>query len=464
MAITSRINPRSVRSFRTFHALQSQSYRRLWLGNFFSSMGRMMQITLLVWMVLEMTDSPFLVALVGFFGFLPTLLLGVVGGVLADRVDRRRLLIITHVVNLVATLAMTVVLNTDLVRFWQAYLVIFVSGAGWALDFPSRRSIIHDLLGDSSVTNGIALDSVGMHSSRMLGPALAGVLIVLVNVAGGYVAVTLIYLAAVALMWSLNLPHRTVPQQSDGETRPGETPPPEGAVHTADRRVFNGAREMARNLADGFRYVKGQKTILATLMITVLMNLLLFPYQQMVPVIARDILDVGPGLMGVLMSAEGIGALFGAVAIASSGNLKFQGRVYMAGSMLAMTALLLFSFSHWYALSLPLLMVMGLGAAGFGTMQATIMMLVAREEMRGRALGVTSLAIGTMPLGALMIGGVASAVSPTFAIGLNASLGLVLIALVGLLAPSLRQRIVPHEGQQAHAGQLEPRPVSTEGT
>jgi MFS family permease len=199
-------------------------------------------------------------------------------------------------------------------------------------------------------------------------------------------------------------------------------------------------------------------------MITVLMNLLLFPYQQMVPVIARDILDVGPGLMGVLMSAEGIGALFGAVAIASSGNLKFQGRVYMAGSMLAMTALLLFSFSHWYALSLPLLMVMGLGAAGFGTMQATIVMLVAREEMRGRALGVTSLAIGTMPLGALMIGGVASAVSPTFAIGLNASLGLVLIALVGLLAPSLRQRIVPHEGQQAHAGQLEPRPVSTEGT
>ncbi len=215
MAITSRINPRSVRRFRTFHALQNQSYRRLWLGNFFSSMGRMMQMTLLVWMVLEMTDSPFLVALVGFFGFLPTLLLGVVGGLLADRVDRRRLLIITHVVNLVATLAMTVILNTDLVRFWQAYVVIFVSGAGWALDFPSRRSIIHDLLGDSSVTNGIALDSVGMHSSRMLGPALAGVLIVLANVAGGYVAVTTIYLAAVALMWSLNLPHKTVPQQSD---------------------------------------------------------------------------------------------------------------------------------------------------------------------------------------------------------------------------------------------------------
>jgi MFS family permease len=177
------------------------------------------------------------------------------------------------------------------------------------------------------------------------------------------------------------------------------------------------------------------------------MNLLLFPYVQMVPVIARDILGVGPGLMGVLLSAEGIGALFGAVVIASAGDLRFQGRVYMSGSLLAMTALLLFSFSHWYALSLPLLMVMGLGAAGFGTMQATIVMLVAREEMRGRALGVVSLAIGTMPLGALMIGGVASAVSPTFAIGLNASVGLVLIALVAVLAPSLRRRIVPHEGQ-----------------
>ena len=433
----------------------------MWLSNLVSSMSQMMQMTLLAWFVLERTDSPFLVALVGTFNFAPTLLLGVFGGLLADRVDRRRLLLTTQSVNLVAALTFTLLLHADLVDLWQAYVIMLVVGTGWALDSPSRRSMIHDLLGDSFVTNGMALESVGMHFSWMVAPALAGGLIAWTSVAGGYVVVSVLYVAAVALALSLKLPRQAAPLQRTADTHP-EANAPYGAPAAGQRRRFLGSvSEMFRNLGEGFRYVRGHETIRATILITLLMNLFFYPYMQMGPVIARDILGVGPGLMGILMSAPGIGAIFGAVAIASAGGLRHQGRVYIAGTMLAMTGLLLFSFSSRYAVSFPLMLILGLGSAGFGTMQPTIVMLVARKEMRGRALGVISLAIGSLPLGTLMTGAVANGTSPSFAVGLNAAIGLGLVVMVGSLTPSLMRRIVSWEKAEPFTTEPQPRDTAT---
>ena len=410
-------------------------------------------MTLLIWFVLEQTDSPFLVALVGFFAFAPTLLLGAFGGLLADRVDRRRLLITTASVSLAIAVAMTIVLNTDLARFWQSYIVIFASGAGWSLDMPSRRATIHDLLGDSAVTNGIALESVGMYSTRMIGPALAGGLITLVDVSGGFLVVSAFYIAAVALLFSLRLKEDMITSLRPGVAR-GDNGP------DSEKRAGNplaGAREVFENLAQGFRYVRGQNVILATVLVTALMNLLMFPYQQMAPVIARDTLNVGPGLMGVLLAAEGVGSMVGAFTIASFSGFRYLGRVYVGGTMLSMVCLLAFSFSRHYGLSLAVLVVLGLGGAAFGTMQATIVILTARTEMRGRALGIISLAIGMMPLGSLMLGGIATATSPTFAIGLFSVVGLVLVGTVFALMPVLRGRIMPDE---SHTAKPEEPPAS----
>ena len=271
------------------------------------------------------------------------------------------------------------------------------------------------------MTNAVALDSVGMQLSKMLGPALAGALIALVDVAGGYVAVSLFYLVAVILMWSMKLPSR--------------------------RSTGRGSESILRNLAEGFSYVRSNDVILATVLLTFFMNLLLFPYMYLVPVVARDVLGAGPGLMGLLMGALGLGALAGAVLIASTPDVRYHGRVYLGGSMLGLVGVLLFSFSAWYFVSLPLLVLVGLGTSGFGTMQSTIILLVARDEMRGRALGVVSLAIGAGPLGALMIGAIAGAVSTTFAIGLHAVLGMASVLVVGLLMPSLWRRIAAEERQ-----------------
>ena len=412
------LRPRHTRVPPTLDAFRNTGFRLLWPANFFSYISRWMQMTFLAWMILERTGSPFYVALVGFFGMFPLLAFGAFGGVLADRMNRHKLLLSTQILNLVAALFMTALLLSGRFEFWHSYIVVFASGLGWAFDMPSRRAAVHDLIGIGNVTNGMALDSVGMHASRMAGPALAGGLIALIGVTGGYFVILTFQIISIVFMFLLKLP---------------------------PRRVAAVSRGIARNLVEGFAYVRGNRVILATVVITVLMNLLLFPYMQMVPVIATETLEVGPGLMGVLMGADGLGAILGSIAIASAGRLRYHGRVYLGGSIIGLFMVLLFSGSQVFPLSMVILFLLGLGTAGFGTMQSTIVVISASEEMRGRALGVISLAIGAGPVGALLIGALAETTSPPMAIAVFAALGLLTVGAVGMLMPEIRGPIVREE-------------------
>ena len=224
-----------------------------------------------------------------------------------------------------------------------------------------------------------------------------------------------------------------------------------------------GAPNILRNLVEGFSYVRGHRIILATVIVTVLMNLLLFPYMQMVPVIARETLNAGPGLMGFLMGADGAGAIIGSIAIASFGRLTHHGRVYLGGSLLGLMLVFIFAWSQWIELSLPVLVLLGLGTAGFGTMQSTIVVITASDEMRGRALGVISLAIGAGPIGALLIGLVAEFTSPAAAIMMFASLGVITVGSVALLMPELRGRMTQRTQREPSEQPAEAQPA-TRGT
>ena len=378
-----------------------------------------MQMFLLAWFVLVQTDSPLLVSLVGFFAWSPLLVLGVIGGALAERVDRRRLLMASIAMNFVGAITMIALLSSERAVFWHAYPVIALSGTAWALDMPSRRAMILDILGRKGVANGLALDAVGMSLSFMVGPALAGTLIDLADVAGGYVATSLFYLTAAALVSQVSV---SKPQPSN--------------------RSY---ASIIKDLGKGLRYALGHRYLRTLLLIQLLMNLLLFSFPPMIPVIARDVLNVGPGLIGVLQSTGGLGSLFGALVIASAGNIRYHGRVLLGGSLVAMAGLLMFSLSRSYAGSVASLLVLGLGTAGFAPMLFTILMLLARDDMRGMALGLSSLVIGVGPFGTLMVGGVASAVSPTFALSLNGALGLMGLTLIGVLVPELRRRTTGEE-------------------
>ncbi len=399
---------------RTFWAFRSRSYRFLWPANFIAYTSRWMQLTLLGWFVLVETDSPWLVGLVGFFGMIPMFFLGIVGGVLADAVDRRRLLLITQAASFASLLTLSSLMVLDLALYWHAYPAVLAMGTAWALDMPSRRSLIHDLLGRRRVTNGVALDSMGMSASMMIGPATAGALIDRVGVTGGYGVVTALLAISLVLLTRLKT----------GPTRP---PQPQGGI--------------LHNLADGIRYVAGHRTLRAMVLITVLANLLLFPYMHMVPVMARDVLGVGPVLMGLLQSAPGLGSFAGAIGIASLPAVSHHGRIMLGGTLTAFAFLLLFSQSTVYALSLPTLLVMGIGVSGFGSMQASMTMLLAPREMRGKALGVVSLAIGSGPFGVLIVSSVANEYGPAMAIGAIAVAGIILVGLGGASMPAIRARI-----------------------
>ena len=415
MSHQSRLTPNGVRLPRTFRAFEDTRFRLLWPANGLSYLCRLMQMTLVALLVLNLTNSAWKVALAGFFGWVPTLLFALVGGVLADRVNRVRLMAMTQSVNLAASLVFTLALLMGWVHVWHAYATVFVSGAMWSIDFASRRSFIQDLLGQEGVTNGIALDSVGMHGSRMLGPALAGGLIAWIGVGGGYLVVTIFYVVDVILILLIKSP----PVASTGTTV-----------------------SPWRNVTEGLRYARNNQVILAAVVITVLMNFFFFPYMQMVPVVAKMTLGVGDGMTGVLMAADGMGAFMGALIIASIAQLRHHGYIFTWGSMFALVMLLTFAFSRWYGLSFLILFLMGFGVACFATMQSTTVILAARDEMRGRAMGLISLGIGAGPLGTLVVGAVATAASPEFAVGLNACVCAVLLIGVWMLMPALRRPFV----------------------
>ena len=393
-------------------------------------------MTTLSWFVLDRTDSAFSVGLVGFFGMVPFLVLGIFGGYLADVLDRKLLIAVTQFLNLISAVIMCVLLSLDIVEYWYAYIAIIIPGLGWSLDMPSRRSLIMDIMGPQGLTNGVALDSVGMHISKMIGPALAGALIAFTGVQGSYILLSVVMAVGCLLFLKVSQPDR--PNQIAKSKISSGTD--SDLAGSSERKLMS---EVFSNLSEGFKYAFSSQTIVAVIVITVFMNLLLFPYMQMVTVVSKNILFVGPLLMGILMSSDGLGALVGSTLIASRNKMIYHGRIFLYGSILSLIALMVFSMSSWYLVSLPLLLILGIGTSGFGTMQSAIVLLVSRPELRGRALGVVTLAIGAGPIGSLVVGAVSEWIGPANALLFNSIIGLVLVCLSGLFMPSIRGKIIP---------------------
>ena len=376
-----------------------------------------MEATLLTWLVLEMTDSELNVALVGVFGWTPLLMLGVVGGALADTTNRKRLFAATLAANLATVVILAVVLAMGRVQVWHAYAAVLVTGSCYALGMASRRSLIHDIVGRDRLTNAVALDTLGGNTSAMLGPALAGFLIGGAGVAAGYAVLPVLLSASLLLLWRLESPQHVRRNLAD--------------------------MQIGRTLITGLKYVAGRHTLLATVAIAFVINITVTPYVNMTPVIARDVLMVPPELMGILLGGHGMGALVGSLLVASAAAIRFHGRVYLSGSMLLLVAVLVFSISRSYALSLAVVLIAGLGNSGFNTMQMSLTMLLPRDEMRGAALGAMSLGIGGGPVGMLITGFVANAVGAPIALSINAVVGIGALSLIALLVPSMRRETVP---------------------
>ena len=273
---------------------------------------------------------------------------------------------------------------------WHIFLAVFLQGITKSLEDPSRRTAILDIVGEGRLVNALSLDTISNTMGKMIGPLLGGVLIDTTGFTGAYLFTIVIHLMALGVLTRVRIPQSRQPSAQ--------------------------VEAVWRSLGSSLRHAVHSPMLLAMLYITIVMNGLAFPVQQFIPAVGRDHLGVGATLVGLLVAAEGIGQLAGAGLMALSRDLRRHGRVFTLGSLAVLIIVILFVWSPWYALAFGLLVVGGIGQAGFGTMQSAITMLEAPREMRGRMMGLLSVCIGVgTPLGTLEIGAVATSFSTQWA-------------------------------------------------
>ena len=345
--------------------------------------------------------------------------LALFAGLLADRLDRRRILIGTHAAYLGLAAAILLLLVSGGIQPWHVFIAVLVQGANRVTDDPARRTAIFDLAGREHIASAMSLETMTNNWGRILGPLAGGILIAGAGFIGAYGVIVALDLIALLLITRMRLPRQV--------------------------RVSDSEMSMAHGLSEGLRHSIGNRMVLGVLSMSLIVNALVFPIQYFIPVIANDLLVVGPVLGGLLGSAEGIGALIGASAISLKKGVRYHGRLFSAGAVTVASAVALMAWSPWFAVSFSLLLLGGLGQSGFSTMQSTILLLETQPEMRGRVMGAQGTVNGLGHLiGGSEIGALASALGIGLAIGINAGTGLLLILTVIALTPLVRRPVGTH--------------------
>ena len=389
-------------------------FRRLLIGTVLWWQCFHMEMVVLGWLVFDLTNSPWTVSLVSFCRTLPLLLMGLFSGPIIDYFGRRRVVIAAQAANLCAYLAMIALLWSGAAAPWNIAIVAFCLGTAWAIDWPTRRALLPDILGKGQMVDGMLIESFLTGISRIIGPAIAGGLIARFGAAGCYTFMALLSISALSVLiplLSAPIARKTMP--------------------------FQLAPWVA--LGEGLRYVRSNQTILAVLVATLVMNLWVFPYSSLLPVFARNVLHQGPVQLGLLSTGTGMGSFLGLLLMNRLRQRYNIGSLFIVGTGWMCIALVLFALSHYYPFSWAMLFCAGMGMSYFGTLQSAIILLRTSDEMRSRVMGILVLAIGGDPLGQLQIGSLAERFGVQATLAGQASAAGLVLALIAFLLPSLRQ-------------------------
>ncbi len=395
-----------------FAILDNLEYRRLLAGSGLWWYCFYMEMVVLGWLVFDLSNSARTVSLVGFCRTLPLLLVSLVSGPLIDYVGRRRAMIAAQAVNLAGYLAIVLLLWSGLAAPWSIALVAFALGTAWAIDWPTRRSLVPDLLGKERMVDGLLVESFLTGIGRIIAPALAGALIARFGAIGCYLAMAALSLGALLVLLPLLR---------------GAGPREERPLTLAILPVIGA----------GLRYVRASQTLLAVILITVIMNMWIFPYVSLLPAFARDVLGKGPVELGFLSTGTGLGAFTGLLSLQWARRRASVGALFVAGTAWMCLALAAFALSRAYPLSWAALVCAGMGMAWFGTLQSTIVLLATSDAMRSRVMGILVLAIGGDPLGQLQIGTLAERLGVQATLAGQAGAALLAVALIVLLLPGV---------------------------
>ena len=393
--------------------LQNADFRLIWYVGTMGEFGRRMELLVLSWLILQSTDSYFQLGLVLAFNNLSRPMISMFTGYIADRFPRGRVLIVGQALNVLttATLLAVIAYDFELIESWHVFLAVFIQGVTKAIEDPSRRTAIFDIVGQRRLVNALSLDVISHNIGKMAGPIVGGIILGAAGFTEAYAFLLAIHISNLALMTKLRIPN----YQGLAQIEP-----------------------VVRSLKVAVGYAWRSPVLIGLFYITVVMNALAFPVQQFIPAIGRDHLGVGITMVGLLVAADGFGQLAGAGIMAISRDMRYHGRVFVLGSTGVLLMGIIFVWSPWYALTFGLLTLSGIAQSGFSTMQSAVTMLATPHDMRGRMMGLLSVCIGAgTPLGALEMGAVASAVSIQWAISLNAFAGLILLLPAIAISPLL---------------------------
>ena len=369
-----------------FRAMSHRNYRLFWTGAFLSNIGTWMQAVAQGWLVLQLTNSAFWLGLDAFMATAPGFVLTLVGGVFADLLDRRRLLIYTQVVAGLAALALATLIYFGAVNRWMVLGFSFVTGCCMALASPSYLALTVDLVGREDLANAIALNSSQFQLSRVVGPALAGFGLRLFDVAGCFFINGLSFIAVVVSLAMV----RT-------ESVMHVHPPPSHSVR--DRRA------LWRDLVEGFVYVKNRPRVFSLLLISSVNSLFGAPYFAMIPIYARDIFGLGATGLAWLMGVAGTGAFCGAALLTVLGDYRRKGWLVLGGSLAFGICVSGFALSTHLLSSCVFLFGLGFALVTSVAMVNTLLQKLVTDQMRGRVMSMFILSfIGTMPIGNIIAG------------------------------------------------------------
>jgi MFS family permease len=376
---------------RTFSALRHRNFRLYWFGQMISLVGTWMQSVAQGWLVYQLTHSPLALGVVGFAGSLPVLLFSLFGGVIADRVNRRSLLIVTQTLSMIQAFLLAALTFTGLVQVWQVILLAFTLGVINAFDNPARQSFVVEMVGREDLMNAIALNSTVFNLARVLGPATAGALLALVGTAGCFFLNGVSFLAVIVGLLAMNL-------------------------RSTQRPAHLGS--MWSNLADGLRYIRSDPAVLTLIALTAVIGIFGMSYTTLMPIFADQVLHVGEQGYGFLLSMMGLGALGGALGVASLGSFRHKGWLLTTGDLVFPAMLLSFSLSRSFLVSAFLLVGVGAALVSRAAITNTLLQTMAPDELRGRVMSVyTLMFLGMTPLGAFQAGVVADRFGAPFAVG-----------------------------------------------
>ena len=407
---------RESNSFRT--VLRNRDFRFLWAAGGLDNSGRWMETVVMGLLVLELTDSPFQVALLFVFRWAPMLLMALLSGMFADRVDRWRLLVTSRTLIWAVIGVLTVSVAMGEIQPWHLFLGSLLLGWLYVLEFPSRRSFIYELVGGRQIVGAMSLETITVTIGRFIGPFSAGFIVEYEGYTSAFILLTMLY--GLAWLFTLLVKSR-IPARSSGP--------------------FN----FWATAATGIRYTWNNRIIRSVLGFTMIMNALAFSVESLFPVVGRDHLGVGEGLTGLLIASQSIGTFVAAFGIGMLSGSAYHGRIFCVGLFIQLVSLVLFAFSPWYPISVLLLLCAGIGTAGFGTMQSTIIMIAATPEVRGVSLGVLGHCIGVSAAGAVVVGQLAEYVDANVAVAMSTGLGLLLLLTLVPLSPLVRRPITSPE-------------------